>query len=165
MSDRKYRQRGYQDEPRDRKGAQSGQGQKPPQEPKAPGRQLQDAAGPKTPNLMGSREVFRCARCGTRLALPEEGFASDARCKCGVDVHSCINCVSFDTSARWECADQKLTARVSPKDEKESLRLFPAAHDDRASDGNGRAAQRAASLRRSLQINLQFTIDKLQRDR
>ena len=125
MSDRKYRQRGYQDEPRDRDRAQSGQSQKRPQEARAPGRPLQDAAGPKTPNLMGSREVFRCARCGTLLALPEDGFASDARCgKCGVDVHSCINCVSFDTSARWECADQKLAARVSPKDEKNLCALF-----------------------------------------
>ena len=125
MSDRKYRQRGYQDEPRDRKGAQSGQGQKPPQEPKAPGRQLQDAAGPKTPNLMGSHEVFRCARCGNRFELPEEGIANNARCgKCGVDVHSCINCVSFDTGARWECTEPTLTARVSPKDEKNLCTLF-----------------------------------------
>ena len=125
MSDRKYRQRGYQDEPRDRDRAKSGQGAKKPQEPRAPGRPLQDAAGPKTPNLMGSHEVFRCARCGNRLQVPEEGFAGDARCaKCGVDVHSCINCVSFDTGARWECTEQKLTARVSPKDEKNLCVFF-----------------------------------------
>ena len=111
MSDRKYRQRGYQDDPRDReKRPQSGP--KAPQEPKAPGRPLQDAAGPRTPNLMGSHEVFRCSRCGNLLALPVE---RDARCKrCGVDLHSCINCMSFDTSARWECTQQALTARVSP---------------------------------------------------
>mgnify|MGYP001319165329 CR=1 FL=1 len=126
MSERKYRQRGYQDEPRDRKGAQSGPSQKPPPEPRAPGRQFQDAAGPKTPNLMGSHEVFRCARCGNRLDVPEGGFASDVRCgKCGVDVHSCINCVSFDTGARWECTEEKkLTARVSPKDEKNLCSFF-----------------------------------------
>jgi hypothetical protein len=64
---------------------------------------------------MASHEVFRCARCGNRLPLPVE---KDARCnRCGVDVHSCINCVSFDTSARWECSQQALTARVAPKDE------------------------------------------------
>ena len=125
MSDRKYRQRGYQDEPRDRNRAQQGEGQKKPPEQKAPGRQLQDAAGPKTPNLMGSREVFRCARCGTLLAIPENGFAADARCtKCSVDVHSCINCVSFDTSARFECADDRVKARVSPKDERNSCAFF-----------------------------------------
>jgi len=122
MSDRKYRQRGYQDDPRDRE--QSREKSKPkPAEPRAPGRQLQSASGPKTPNLMASHEVFRCARCGNRLALPVE---ADGRCgKCGVALHSCIQCVSFDTSARFECT-QPLTARVSPKDERNSCSLFAA---------------------------------------
>ena len=71
MSDRKYRQRGYQDDPRDRE-RQGPRGPKPAPAPRAPGRQLQDAAGPKTPNLMASHEVFRCARCGNRLAVPVE---------------------------------------------------------------------------------------------
>ena len=111
MSERKYRLRGYQDEgPRPR-------GPKPeqkPSEPKAPGRQLQDASGPRTPNLMGAHEVCRCARCGNRLALPID---TDARCsRCGVDLHSCLTCVSFDSSARWECTQHALTARVTPKD-------------------------------------------------
>src|SRR5213596_56366 len=68
MSDRKYRQRGYQDE-----GKPSGpRGPKPPRPPqeRAPGRQLQDERGPKTPNLMAAHEVFKCARCGNRLGLP-----------------------------------------------------------------------------------------------
>ena len=118
MSDRKYRQRGYQDEPRERGPRQ----EKRAPEPRAPGRQLQNAAGPKTPNLMASHEVFRCARCGNRLAVPVE---PDARCsRCGVDVHSCVNCVSFDTSARWECAQPTLTARVSPKDAHNTCALF-----------------------------------------
>src|SRR5215472_656361 len=114
MSDRKYRQRGYQDESRERES----RGPRPPRPPqeRAPGRQLQDAAGPRTPNLMASHEVFRCARCGNLLGL-DVTFAS--RCsKCGVDLHSCLQCASFDTSARWECTQNaKLTARVAPKDE------------------------------------------------
>jgi hypothetical protein len=118
MSERKYRQRGYQDEPRAR-------GPKPaekPPEQRAPGRQLQDASGPRTPNLMGAHEVCRCARCGNRLALPIE---RDARCaRCGVDLHSCINCVSFDSSARWECTEQALTARVVAKDERNICAFF-----------------------------------------
>ncbi len=118
MSDRKYRQRGYQDEPKSREP----RGEKKPPEQRAPGRQLQDAAGPKTPNLMASHEVFRCARCGNRLAVPVE---LDARCKrCGVDIHSCITCVSFDTSARWECSQPTLAARVSPKDARNACALF-----------------------------------------
>ncbi len=122
MSDRKYRQRGYQDDGRDRPRTPAG-GQRPPQE-RAPGRVLQHASGPKTPNLMASHEVFRCARCGNHLTTPVE---TAARCgRCGVAVHSCINCVSFDTGARWECSQQALTARVAPKDEQNSCTFFEA---------------------------------------
>jgi hypothetical protein len=113
MSDRKYRQRGYQDEGREREN----RGPRPPKAPqqRAPGRQLQDAAGPKTPNLMAAHEVFRCARCGNLLSLPVGSIAKCSRC--GVDLHSCIQCVSFDTSARWECTQSaQLAARVAPKD-------------------------------------------------
>lgn len=120
MTDRKYRQRGYQDDPRER--APRGPKARPPQE-RAPGRQLQDAAGPKTPNLMASHEVFRCARCGNLLSLP---VGSVERCsRCGVELHACIQCVSFDTSARWECTQNaKLNARVSPKDARNDCQFF-----------------------------------------
>lgn len=113
MSDRKYRQRGYQDESRERE-ARGPKAPRPPKE-RAPGRQLQDASGPKTPNLMASHEVFRCARCGHLLSLPVGSIEKCSRC--GVDLHSCIQCVSFDTSARWECTQSsQLPARVAPKD-------------------------------------------------
>jgi hypothetical protein len=119
MSERKYRQHGYQDEPKSRGPKPS---ERPPAQPRAPGRQLQDAAGPKTPNLMASHEVFRCARCGNRLGVP---VAADARCsRCGVDLHACIQCVSFDTSARFECSQNALTARVAPKDARNTCPLF-----------------------------------------
>lgn len=112
MSDRQYRQRGYQDEPKKDREPRS---EKPAQEPRAPGRSLQDAAGPRTPNLMAAHEVFKCARCGNPLHQPVE---ASARCsRCGVAVHSCVNCVSFDTGSRFECSEPALTTRVSPKDE------------------------------------------------
>ena len=118
MSDRKYRQRGYQDEPRPREPKR----ETPAREPRAPGRPLQDAAGPKTPNLMASHEVFRCSRCGNRLGVPVD---ADARCsRCGVDLHACIQCASFDTSARFECSHDALTARVAPKDARNACQLF-----------------------------------------
>jgi hypothetical protein len=114
MSDRKYRQRGYQDEPRDRTPASQSQTPRGPRE---------RPEGPKTPNLMASHEVFRCARCGNRLGLP---VAEDSRCsRCGVDLHSCIQCVSFDTSARFECS-QSIPARISPKDARNACGLFSA---------------------------------------
>ena len=122
MSDRKYRQRGYQDEGKPR-GPKGPAAPRPPKADRAPGRVLQDASGPKTPNLMAAHEVCRCARCGNLLELP---FANDARCgRCGVDPHSCVQCVSFDTSARWECTQNaKLAARVAPKDERNTCALF-----------------------------------------
>jgi len=123
MSDRKYRQRGYQDEPKSPRGPQGPKAPRPPQE-RAPGRVLQDERGPKTPNLMGMHEVFKCARCGNKLPLPVQ---LDSRCgRCGVDLHACIQCVSFDTSARWECTEQALTARVAPKDERNLCAFFRA---------------------------------------
>ena len=123
MSDRKYRQRGYQDEPREKRAPRGPDGPKPAEKAsRAPGRVFQDAAGPKTPNLMASHEVFRCARCGNLLQMAVE---ADSRCpRCGVDLHSCVQCVSFDTSARFECAQPTLTARVSPKDAKNTCALF-----------------------------------------
>jgi hypothetical protein len=115
MSERKYKQRGYQDDgPRDR-GASRPQGERKPPEPRSPGRQFQSASGPKTPNLMASHEVFKCARCGNKLGMP---VGPDDRCnRCGVAVHSCVNCMSFDTSSRWACSQPALPARVEPKDE------------------------------------------------
>jgi hypothetical protein len=122
LSDRKYRQRGYQDQPRERQ----------PQRPKAPpkervpgGRPLQDASGPRTPNLMAAHEVFRCARCGHLLSLQVD--ALDSCAKCGSDLHTCVQCASFDTSSRWECVQSgELAARVAPKDERNSCALFSA---------------------------------------
>jgi hypothetical protein len=123
--DRKYRQRGYQDEPRSRDRGQAPAGERRPPEPRAPGRQFQSASGPKTPNLMASHEVFKCARCGNKLNLPV-GVA-DRCARCGVAVHACINCSNFDTAARWECTEAAaLTARVSPKDERNECNGFSA---------------------------------------
>ena len=120
MSDRKYRQRGYQDEGKPR-GPKGPAAPRPPKE-RTPGRVLQDAAGPKTPNLMAAHEVFRCARCGTLLSLPVIG---DGRCtRCGVGLHSCVQCAAFDTGARFECAQPSLTARISPKDARNTCVLF-----------------------------------------
>ena len=120
--DRKYKQRGYQDDPRER-GPKGPQGPKAPPRERAPGRVLQDERGPKTPNLMAAHEVFRCARCGNLLSVPV-GLLD--RCsKCGVDLHACIQCVNFDTSARWECTENaKLPARVAPKDERNNCDLM-----------------------------------------
>ena len=58
MSERKYRQRGYQDESRPQRPAPT----KQPSE-RAPG-PPRDRVGPRTYDMPGYREVARCARCG-----------------------------------------------------------------------------------------------------
>jgi hypothetical protein len=104
--DRKYRQRGYQDDDRRERTPQAPRPPKAPYDPRIP-------RDPKTPNMMAFHEVFRCARCGAIEGAPIGSLSTCA--KCGVDLRSCIQCVSFDPSARFECL-QPLKARVSPKD-------------------------------------------------
>ena len=117
MSDeRKYRQRGYQDDDRDRRpsGPRPEGAGKPEREPGAPaGARRISSEGARNPRMMGSRQVARCARCG---AMVDTEVMSRSKCpKCQVDLRSCIQCVNFDPGASFECA-VKLTARVSPKD-------------------------------------------------
>jgi hypothetical protein len=117
MSDRKYRQRGYQDDGGSNRSERRPEGPKRPPEPRDP-RMPRD---PRVPNMPGFREVFRCGRCGHLQNAP---IAADSRCgTCGVDLHACLHCVSFDAAARFECT-QSIPARVSPKDGRNSCTFF-----------------------------------------
>jgi len=111
MSDRKYRQRGYQDDNRDR--APRPAGPRPAPEPGAPaGARRISQDGPKNINMPGFRHVVRCAQCG-HLTPEDIGF-NDRCSRCGAELHSCAQCVSFDPGSRFECA-QPVSERVSPK--------------------------------------------------
>ncbi len=120
MSDRKYRQRGYQDDDRNREPRPAPA--KPAREPGAPaGARRISQEGPKNINMPGFRQVFRCAQCGTLVAQPVEPAS---RClRCGTDLHACAQCLSFDPGSRFECM-QPLTARVSPKNVRNACTLF-----------------------------------------
>ena len=126
MSDRKYRQRGYQDSDRNRDRDQRPQqpdaGKRPPPEPGAPAgarRISQDA--PKNINMPGFREVVRCATCGNPLAS-DVGY--DTRCpRCGSDLHTCAQCTSFDPGSLFECM-QTIPARITPKNAKNGCTLY-----------------------------------------
>lgn len=117
MSDRKYRQRGYQDEPREpRREAPQG-----PKKEYAPRGQPPDR--PKTFNMPGFREVMRCVRCGHEL-MAASSWSPEATCtRCGSDLHACAQCTFFDTSAAFEC-QQPVPARVSPKDVRNTCTFF-----------------------------------------
>ncbi len=120
MSDRKYRQRGYQDDDRNREPKPAAA--RPPREPGAPaGARRISQEGPKAINMPGYREVLRCSQCGT---LVSQAVAHDSKClRCGTDLHSCAQCVSFDPGSRFECM-QALSARVSPKNVRNACTLF-----------------------------------------
>jgi hypothetical protein len=123
MSDRKYRQRGYQDDDRDRQPKPSQP--RPAPEPGAPkgARRLSSQDGPKNINMPGFREVVRCAQCGAVVA-DEVGL--DTRCpRCGTDLHSCSQCTSFDPGSRFECMEP-IPARVTPKNTRNSCSLYTA---------------------------------------
>jgi hypothetical protein len=111
MSERKYRQRGYQDSGGDREPREK----RPPQGPRP------ERLGPRTPNLMGKREVIRCASCATILP---PGLDLKGHClKCGFALHSCKMCTYFDTSARFECS-QPIPARIPRKDAANECQFF-----------------------------------------
>ncbi len=116
MSDRKYRQRGYQDDgakDRERTRAQSG-----PQTPAGP---RERGEGPRSPRMMDFREVVRCHRCG---AIVNAAILTATTCaKCSAALHCCAQCVSFNPSSRFECM-LEIPARIAPKDTFNMCQLF-----------------------------------------
>jgi hypothetical protein len=120
MSDRKYRQRGYQDDDRDRPAAPKTA--RPAPEPGAPaGARRISGDAPKTINMPGYREVVRCAQCGN---VGTADIGHEARCpRCGTDLHACAQCTSFDPGSRFECMEA-IPARISPKNAKNTCDRF-----------------------------------------
>ena len=117
MSERKYRQRGYQDEPREPRG------ERKPEQKKEYAPRGQPPVQPKTFNMPGFREVVKCARCGNELTVAIAWGATGQCSRCGADLHSCAQCAHFDTSAPFEC-QKPVPARVSPKDARNACALF-----------------------------------------
>lgn len=112
MSDRKYRQRGYQDHDRE------------PQRPKpqqSPQQRPQDREGPRSPKMMAFGESTKCTSCGAQ-APATINFTSSCT-KCNGDLHTCRQCNYFDPSAHFECS-RKITARIVNKNARNTCELF-----------------------------------------
>ncbi len=117
MSDRKYRQRGYRDEPR------APRPEHAPAEKKEYAPRGQPPVEPKTFNMPGFREVVRCRGCGHELTVAA-AWTADGRCtRCGADLHACAQCRHFDTGSAFEC-QQPVPVRVSPKDARNTCTFF-----------------------------------------
>jgi hypothetical protein len=109
VSDRKYRQRGYQD---------SG-GERPKTTPQKPA--AKDTFGPRPVQMPGTHSVSRCAQCGTLLTLLTEPLGPCP--KCGFELHSCKQCTYFDPSRRFECM-QPVPERISKKDARNQCAFY-----------------------------------------
>jgi hypothetical protein len=107
MSDRKYRQRGYQDT-----GGGSERPARPKPEPGPPKGQKRD--GPRPINMPGFQELLRCSLCGAVVPPPVE-INADSQCpKCRADLRTCKNCRHLDTGAQFECT-QPIPERITKK--------------------------------------------------
>lgn len=115
MSDRKYRQRGYQDYERER--------DQRPQPQSKPQSKPQDREGPRSPRMMAFGEKVKCAACGS---VVQANISFDATCpKCNADLHTCRQCTFFDPGARFECR-KPITARIIKKGGNNNCELFAA---------------------------------------
>ena len=111
MSDRKYRQHGYQDRSDDAQKKSSGE--------RGPARK-DNTFGPRPIQMPGTRMVSRCAQCGTLL----QTMAGTGTCpKCGFELHSCKQCTYFDPSSRFECM-QPVPERIARKDARNDCTVY-----------------------------------------
>jgi phage FluMu protein Com len=111
LSDRKYRQRGYQDSREEK--PRPNAGEKPAKK--------DDTFGPRPVQMPGTRMVSRCSQCGALL----QGVSNlDSKCpKCGFELHSCKQCTYFDPSSRFECM-QPVPERVARKDARNECTFY-----------------------------------------
>jgi hypothetical protein len=110
MSDRKYRQRGYQEDDRARDRPAKSPLQKP-----------QDREGPRSPRMMAFETKVKCAACGS---VVQANISFEARCpKCNADLHTCRQCTFFDPGSRFECR-KPITARIVNKGGNNKCDLF-----------------------------------------
>jgi len=107
MSDRKYRQPGYQSDDRAARGESRPAVPRPPRDP----RDAPRGRGLGAPTVSN----FRCARCG-ELSAVSAAAAFEARCPhCGADLHTCSHCSHFDPAAPLQCR-QPIAERIVKKD-------------------------------------------------
>lgn len=111
--ERKYKHRGYMSDEREERPRE----QRPPESRPARLERL----GPKTPRMVGTVLRARCSNCGAVLA---PGFNAAGQCpRCKAELHSCKQCVHFDTGAQFECT-QPIPERIARKDAHNECTFF-----------------------------------------
>ncbi|MEP6471922.1 MAG: hypothetical protein ABJC28_07880 [Acidobacteriota bacterium] len=114
MNDRKYRHRGYQE---------SSSEERRPRGPR-PDALGRSEGAPRGRGIDTDKAVvFACKSCGEKQRDLED-IRVDSTCpRCGADLHSCAQCLSFDTSAQFECI-QPIPERIPNKKLRNSCPLF-----------------------------------------
>ncbi|MEW6731251.1 MAG: hypothetical protein AB1489_07930 [Acidobacteriota bacterium] len=110
--ERKYRQKGYQDEAKD--------------QPKTKERAKSEPGyGPRPSPRIETRfmEIMRCANCSAAIENIGEITFTDQCKKCGADLHSCKNCRYFDPGARFEC-QKPIESRIAKKADRNMCMQF-----------------------------------------
>lgn len=111
--ERKYKHRGYMSN----ENGERPREQRPPESRPARLERL----GPKTPRMVGTVLRARCTNCGAVLS---PGFNPAGQCpRCQAELHSCKQCVHFDTGARFECT-QPIPERIARKDARNDCTFF-----------------------------------------
>jgi hypothetical protein len=130
-SDRKYRQRGYQESGN---APPNGIGNGHKQKPAGPRPPL-DVTGPRLPRLVQAVTASRCFNCSTTLP---PGTSFNGACpKCAVPLHCCKQCVHFEPSTRFQCL-KPIPVRIALKDQtNECLSFSPRVTVAREASGNG----------------------------
>jgi len=117
--ERKYRQRGYQDDDRHEERSR----------PKAPPQtQLTQEERIQRKSLRHAidreaREVLRCHVCGKGVADFGTISGASACPHCGAALHCCRTCTSFDSSARWQCLAE-IAEAVADKNKANDCALY-----------------------------------------
>src|ERR1700758_2939749 len=89
--------------------------------PKPEHRPRQEQIGPRTPRMVGTVTLARCSNCG---AVLQGKFDPKGTCpRCGFELHSCKQCVHFDTGAQFECTEP-ITERIAKKDARNNCTFY-----------------------------------------
>ena len=113
MSDRKYRQRGYQEHDREP--------QRSRPESRAPQSKPIDREGPRSPRMMAFGETVKCVSCGAKA--PTSINLASTCTKCNGALHTCRQCTFFDPSAHFECS-KPITVKIVNKNARNTCELF-----------------------------------------
>jgi hypothetical protein len=132
LSDRKYRQHGYQDSGEQRQKASHEQA------PARNDREKDNTFGPRPVQMPGTHSVSRCSQCGTLLTMLSEPLGQCP--KCGFELHSCKQCTYFDPSRRFECM-QPVPERIAKKDARNDCTFYSISVRVEKQTSTGLAAQ------------------------